>query len=138
MKRTEVKKISYLALLVLGIGLVIAGGFFTQERWGGILIGLGAGIFGMAGGQLITQRVIERNPALTKQINIEQFDERNVQINNYAKAKAFDFLQFFALPFFLIMILADVDLWVVLLAIGFYVADWAVYLWLLNKRMQDA
>lgn len=132
-----VKKTGYIAMLVLGIALMIAGGFFTQERWGGVLIGIGAGIFGLAGAQLITQHVMAKNPTLSKQIKTEQSDERNVQISNYAKAKAFDFLQFLALPFFLVLVLADVGLWIVLLSIVVYMADWAIYLWYLNKRMRD-
>ncbi len=137
MRKSDVKKFRYIALLVFGIALVIAGGFLTQERWGGVLIGLGAGVFGMSGAQLITQRVMDRNPALNRQINIEQSDERNIQINNHAKAKAFDFLQFLALPFFLVLVLADVRIWVVLLAIVVYLADWAVYLWFLNKSARN-
>lgn len=137
LKKNNVRKIVYVVLLLVGIVLVIIGGFSIKERWAGILIGLGAGLVGMAGAQLITQRVIERNPALQKKVSTEQFDERNIQVNNCAKAKAFDFLQFLALPFFLILVLADVRLWVVLLAIGFYLADWAVYLWFLDKSMKD-
>ncbi|HBG00723.1 MAG TPA: hypothetical protein DDW87_04000 [Firmicutes bacterium] len=131
------KKIGYILLLLAGVVLVILGAFVIQERWGGVLIGLGAGLFGMSAAQLITQRVMERNPSLKRKIGIEKSDERNVQINNYAKAKAFDFCQFLALPFFLLLVLADVRLWVVLLAIAIYIADFAVYLWFLNKKMQD-
>ena len=135
--RMDSKKIRYVLLLVAGIVLVIAGGFVIRERWAGILIGLGAGLFGMSGAHLIAQGGVERNPSLKKKMSIEESDERNISINNYAKAKAFDFFQFLALPFFLILVLADVRLWVVLLAITVYVADFAVYLWFLNKKMQD-
>lgn len=138
LRKTDVRKIMYIVLLIAGVALAIIGGFLIQERWAGILIGLGTGLLGMAGAQLITQRVIEQSPSRHKKMSIEQSDERNIQINNHAKAKAFDFLQFLALPFFLILILAEVRLWVLLLAIGLYMADWAVYLWLLNKNMKDA
>lgn len=136
-RKLDFRKIRYISILLLGIVLAIFGGFFIQERWGGILVGLGAGLSGMSGAQLITERVMQRNPALQKKISIEQSDERNVQINNYAKAKAFEFATFLALPFFLILVLADVPLSIVLLSIAVYVADYAVYLWFLNKKMKD-
>jgi Flp pilus assembly protein TadB len=85
---------------------------------------------------LITQRVIEANPSLKERVSIEEHDERNIQINHYAKAMAFDFVQFLALPFFLLLVLADVSLWVVFLAIALYIVHFAVYLWFLNKKMQ--
>lgn len=137
MSKMEVRRIGYIALLVLGLALVIAGAFVVQQRWSGILIGVGAGVLGMSVAQLITQHVMMKNPALEKQQKIGQSDERNIQINNYAKGKAFDLLQILALPFFLILVLADVPLWVVLLAIVLYLADWAIYLWYLNKRMKE-
>lgn len=133
----DMKKIRYIVILLAGIALAVAGGFFVKDKWSGVLIGLGAGLFGMSVAQLISQWVIQRNPALKKKMSIEESDERNIQINNYAKAKAFDFLQFLALPFFLVLVAADVRLWVLLLAIAVYVADWTLYLLYLNKKMKD-
>ena len=127
--------VKYILLLSAGVVFAIVG-VVIGERWSGALIGLGAGLFGMSGGQLITQRVIEANPSLKERVSIEEHDERNIQINHYAKAKAFDFVQFLALPFFLLLVLADVRLWVVFLAIALYIVHFAVYLWFLNKKMQ--
>lgn len=137
-KKLDLSKIRYVLILLLGIALVIVSRLFIQERWAGVLVGLGAGLFGMSGAQLITQRVMQRNPGLQKKMSIEQSDERNVQINNYAKAKAFEFSTFIALPFFLILIFADVALPIVLLSIAVYVVDYAVYLWFLNKKMKNS
>ena len=137
-KKLDLSKIRYVLILLLGIALVIVSRLFIQERWAGVLVGLGAGLFGMSGAQLITQRVMQRNPGLQKKMSIEQSDERNVQINNYAKAKAFEFSTFIALPFFLTLVLADVALPIVLLSIAVYVVDYAVYLWFLNKKMKNS
>lgn len=137
-KELDLSKIQYVLILLLGIALVIVSRLFIQERWAGVLVGLGAGLFGMSGAQLITQRVMQRNPGLQKKMSIEQSDERNVQINNYAKAKAFEFSTFIALPFFLTLVLADVALPIVLLSIAVYVVDYAVYLWFLNKKMKNS
>ncbi len=136
-RRMGTKRMRYLLLLLLGVILVVSGGFFIKEKWAGILIGLGAGLIGMYGAQLITLRVMQLNPTLKRLVAIEHSDERNNQINNYAKAKAFDFAQFLALPFFLVLILTDVSLWVVLLSIFVYMAEWALYLWFLNRRARE-
>lgn len=136
-RKLDLNRIRYVLILLLGIALVIVSRLFIQERWAGVLVGLGAGLFGMSGAQLITQRVMQRNPGLQKKMSIEQSDERNVQINNYAKAKAFEFSTFIALPFFLTLVLADVALPIVLLSIAVYVVDYAVYLWFLNKKMKS-
>lgn len=136
-RKLDLNRIRYVLILLLGIALVIVSRLFIQERWAGVLVGLGAGLFGMSGAQLITQRVMQRNPGLQKKMSIEQSDERNVQINNYAKAKAFEFSTFIALPFFLILVFADVALPIVLLSIAVYVVDYAVYLWFLNKKMKS-
>ncbi|NLL43358.1 MAG: hypothetical protein GX251_08455 [Firmicutes bacterium] len=135
-KKQDTRKIVYLGLLLLAIGLVIVG-IFLEGRWTGVLIGLGAGLLGVSGAQLITERVMQGNPELKRKVRVEELDERNIQINQYAKAKAFDFFQFLALPFFLVLVVADVPLWIVLLAIAVYVADWAVYLWFLTRRMNE-
>jgi hypothetical protein len=136
-KKLDVRKIRYFAVLLLGVILGVAGLFFVQNRWGGVLVGLGAGLFGMAGAQLITEYVMQRNPGLQRRATIEQSDERNIQINNYAKAKAFEFGTFLALPYFLILVIADVQLWIILLSVALYVAHYAVYLWILSRRMRD-
>lgn len=124
-------------LLVLGVMLVVVGGFVLKEKWSGVLIGLGAGLFGKAGSQVIVYRMMRRDPELRKKAEIEASDERNIQINHYAKAKAFDFSTFLALPFFLILILVSTPLWIVLLAVGVYAADFGVYIWFLNKKMNE-
>jgi len=132
------RKIKYFAVLLLGLVLVVAGLFFVQDRWGGVLIGLGAGLFGMSSAQLITEYTLQRNPALQKRAAIEQSDERNVQISNFSKAKAFEFGTFLALPYFLVLVIAGVQLWIVLLSVVLYVAYYVVYLWFLNKKMRES
>ena len=69
--------------------------------------------------------VVSKDPKLAKQLRIEEQDERAVYINNFAKAKAFDFLHFgSSLP--------THSLWhgcplIVLLGVSVYVVDWVVY-----------
>ena len=55
-----------------------------------ILVGIGCGVFGHGVGNLCNRKVLENHPAIAKQQEIEQKDERNVALGNAAKAKAYN------------------------------------------------
>lgn len=55
-----------------------------------ILLGIGSGILGANVGAVIQHRIFKKNPKAYKQFEIEKNDERNVQLNQYSKAKAYD------------------------------------------------
>lgn len=135
------KKLRSIALLVLGVILGIWGLILIRnvalKKWSGVLIVLGTGLLGMSIAELITLRVIEKNSALKQQTNIQATNERDIQINNVAKAKTFDFNQFLALPAFLILILAGASVRVMLLITGLYLGSWAVYIWNLHKAINE-
>ena len=85
-----------LALLALGLYLVK-----TTNATEGILltlpyvfVGIGSGLFGQGMGGVIERRVLKKNPEILKQKEIEVNDERNQQISNRAKAKAYDIIIF--------------------------------------------
>lgn len=85
-------------LLLLGAGLAMLKliedpqGFLLVLPY--VCIGIGCGAFGHGMGNLISRRVVGKNPEIQKQIEIEKNDERNVAITNQAKAKAFDMMIF--------------------------------------------
>lgn len=124
-------------LLVVGIGLVIAGGFAIYNELArqvsGSLIGLGAGLVGASIAGLITGNIIAKNPEYAKKVAIEASDERNIHLNTLAKAKVFDYAQFVALPFMLFIILTKTDLIVLFAYQVIYLASWGVYIYQLNK-----
>ena len=64
-RRQDIRKVAYVGLLLLAIALVIAG-IFLEGRWAGVMIGLGAGLLGVSGSQLITQRVMQGNPEVKR------------------------------------------------------------------------
>jgi hypothetical protein len=59
-----------------------------------ILIGFGCGIFGQNLGSLLSHAATKKHPDIVKNIEIEEKDERNVLINNKARAKAYDTMIF--------------------------------------------
>jgi len=81
-------------ILVLGVGLVaLAFTLNGQEvkAVSGVMLGIGAGLFGMSISNLFTQLYEEKHPYVKKQKEIEFNDERNEMIRNKAKAKSGDY-----------------------------------------------
>jgi ABC-type antimicrobial peptide transport system permease subunit len=96
------KKTSLLYLYsVLGLALLAVGLFLTKafeyplgmmKALPYVLVGVGCGVFGHGTGELISRRAMKNSPDLTRRIEIEKNDERNIAIANRAKAKAFDLM----------------------------------------------
>lgn len=97
-KRTMDYFFTVLGVVLLGIGLFLLRSFPEPQgimlRLPFICIGIGSGAFGLGMGNLISHNVMKNNPKLQKQFKINQNDERNITINNLAKAKAFDLMTF--------------------------------------------
>ena len=55
-----------------------------------ICIGVGCGAFGHGMGEMISKQTMKSAPDIAKQIEIEKHDERNIEIANRAKGKAYD------------------------------------------------
>lgn len=111
-----------LAMLVFGLYLVK-----TTDATQGILmtlpyvlIGIGCGLFGQGMGGVIERSVLKKHPELIKQKEIEVNDERNQQISNRAKAKAYDMMVFVFGALMIALALMNVDLAVVLLVVFSY------------------
>ncbi len=93
------KKATPYVLLALGL-LLFGGGLVLMKTQGdpqGIMralpyvcVGIGCGLIGQGGGELIARRAFGKNPELQRQKEIELKDERNVMVSNRAKARAFD------------------------------------------------
>ena len=128
-----------LALLLLGLLLAntwAADGIMKTLPF--VLVGIGAGIFGGNLASAIQGRLASRNLDLEREIRIEEKDERNIVIDNGAKAKAFDvFLMVFG-AVVLAFALMQMELYVVLALVAVYLfvvaAQW-YYLAKLSKEM---
>ncbi|MNC36090.1 hypothetical protein D3C75_845980 [compost metagenome] len=97
-RKTWIKHAAWgtLGLLLAAAGMILLAA--DKEAEGmlralpGILTGVGCGLFGSNTGALLTRMAARKNPQLAKQQAILEKDERNISINNQAKAKAYDLM----------------------------------------------
>ena len=59
-----------------------------------LLVGFGCGIFGHGLGDLLAIKAVQSDPAMARQLEIAQTDERNVMIGSMAKAKGYDMMTY--------------------------------------------
>ena len=113
----------YWAAMALGLVLPAAA-LLLRDRfpgsWSGVLIGVGAGIFGAALSGLLMLRWERRDPALARQNEIAARDERTAAIRSRSKARAGDILQWCVMGLAWLSILADAPLWLTLAAVGLF------------------
>lgn len=94
-----------------------------------VCLGVGAGLLGQGSGRLVQRRALQKDPELARQQAIEAGDERNIQLAQRAKAKAYDLMVFVFGALLLVFALMQVDWTAVLLLVGAYlvVQGYAVY-----------
>jgi len=117
------KTYPYVIALVLGLIMVaLSFLFFNEEQkvLSGILVGVGAGLFGMGTANLIMKRYEKKNPSVARQSQIELSDERNVMIRAKARAASANIVQWFIIALAYVMIIIDAPLWATLCAVGVY------------------
>jgi len=134
------KKSFYIITIIIGLCLVGLSFFIQKEDLkaiSGICMGIGAGLFGMSAGNLIVKCIEEKDPSVSKQIEIEYRDERNIQIRNRAKAKAGDITQFFIIGVAYLTILIDAPLWVTLVTIGVFLVYNILGVYFMNKYNKE-
>ena len=59
-----------------------------------LLVGFGCGNFGHGLGDLLAKKAVQSDPAMARQLEIAQTDERNVMIGSMAKAKGYDMMTY--------------------------------------------
>lgn len=94
-----------------------------------VCLGVGAGLLGQGIGRLVQRKALQSDPELARQQEIEAGDERNIQLAQRAKAKAFDLMVFVFSALLLVFALMGVDLTAILLLVAAYllVQGYAVY-----------
>ena len=94
-----------------------------------VCLGVGAGLLGQGIGRMVQRKALQSDPELARQQEIEAEDERNIQLAQRAKAKAFDLMVFVFSALLLVFALMGVDLTAILLLVAAYllVQGYAVY-----------
>lgn len=113
----------YVVLLIIGIVLACCGIYIPGEELKavkGILLGLGAGIFGASIAKIYMIQYFKKNPEAMKQNEIDLTDERNTIIRYRAKAKAGDITQWLIILVAIVTILIDAPLWLTLSLVVVY------------------
>ncbi len=128
----------YIALAVMGAVLVSIGKFvFLVDTISGLLIGIGAGLFGLSVARIIAIGIAEKNPEYKRKASIEEKDERNMAINNKAKAKGFDAMGYILTSLMLIFVFVNADLSIILLLVFAYLLVYGVFIFYLNKYSKE-
>ena len=132
------KKILYLALLLLGFCFLLAAWFLpTSDSMGGMLTGMGSGLFALGISRLLLLRQQAKHPEQYRQNEIAANDERNVAIRRRAQAISGEVLQWGILAAAWFSIGLDAPLWVTLLATGLFLAKSLLELYLMIRYERE-
>ena len=106
-------------IILLGIILLISATYLTlsgkaEGSVTGIFWGVGSGLLGVGMAHVLENYFYKKNPELCKRKVIEQSDERNVAINNKARAKSGTMLMYLNFVLAMIMSFFHIELWAVL------------------------
>ena len=127
------KQVWYVLLAVAGIALMIAGVVWLRAGVENVVpylcIGVGAGIFGYGTGAWLQYRALKDAPEARRRIEIETNDERNVAMNNRAKAKAYDAMIYIFSALLLVFALMEINFVAVLLLVAGYLAVCGIYVY---------
>jgi len=133
MKRVKNYLITAVGIVVLALGLYLVKtldstkAFFIALPY--VCIGIGSGIFGHGLGNLIANKVVQNNPDMQKQMEIEKNDERNIVISNRAKAKGYDIMTFVFGALMISFALMGVDVVPILLLVFSYLFVHGYAIW---------
>lgn len=124
------RSISSMISTILGIILMALGLYFFKtslitktyvEVLVYIALALGTVIFGQGMSNLMQRQVLNGDQEVSKDLEINKKDERNITIMNHSKAKAFDCMAFIILALILIFAWLNVDFKVLALLIFSYI-----------------
>ena len=126
--------------ILISILAIIAGGLIRSETLkalSGVLIGGGAGLFGVMVSNLVNQWIEAKNPEYRHKVSIDSGDERNQAINAIAKSKAFNAFSPIFGVLMLVFVLIDVAMLPILLLVAAYVAVYGMYFYQIAKLQKE-
>lgn len=112
------------ALCAMVGAMVVALGLFLMVRMDaalpGVLVGVGSGALGMGLSGVFMPLITKKHPDVARQVAIEEQDERNIAVNNRAKARAYDMMVYVFGALMVAFALMNADLTVILMLVGAY------------------
>lgn len=130
----------YMVTLVIGI-ILLLGSFLVRaeelKTISGVMIGVGAGLFGSGLVKLWMMNFEKKNPDLMKDSEIEFKDERNTLIRYRAKAAAGDIIQWFIMGIAYVLIIIDAPLWVILVTVGIFLLYNVLGIYFMSKYQKE-
>ena len=87
------KQAKNIGLSLLGF-VLIGAGIYMIRTVSDPQVGFGCGILGHGLGDLLAKKAVQSDPAMARQLEIAQTDERNVMIGSMAKAKGYDMMTY--------------------------------------------
>lgn len=122
--------------VVLSI-ILIASGAYLSKVWPNVvpffLMWFGCTLFGKGVGQVISDKAMNKDLELKRQMEIEVNDERNRMIEYKAKARGFDIMTYAFAALMFSLALMDIDIWAEILIVITYLA---VEIYSVYYRMQ--
>ena len=117
--------------------MLIASGAYLSKVWPSVvpffLIGIGCTLFGKGVGEVVSDKAMNKDLELKRQMEIEVNDERNRVIEYKAKARGFDVMTYAFAALMISLALIKIDIWAVVLVVITYLA---VEIYSVYYRMQ--
>jgi Ca2+/Na+ antiporter len=144
MKNKSIQK--YLVYSIIGFTILAGGAILaklTRDTQGimqtlpYILIGIGAGVFGSNLGTVVNVYAMKKDPKLSKQKEIDEKDERNIEIRNKAKAKAYDLMVMAFGALMMAFALMEVNLEIVIAIVMVYLFVVLSNIYFINKYSKE-
>lgn len=115
-------KKKYLEVL---LSIVLMGsGLYLSKVWSSVvpffLIGFGCTLFGKGVGEIVSDKAVNKDLELKRQMEIEVNDERNRMIEYKAKARGFDVMTYAFAALMISLGLMNIDIWAVILVVITY------------------
>jgi hypothetical protein len=130
-----------MAGILAAVVLLILGGWLKNAVSGnlfGVLIGVGAGLFGLFLSRVITLWIELKNPKYKRSVDIEARDERNIILTNRSWARTNAISLYTLCIVTLIFVLLNVELYIILTLSGLVLLNgilFAIFMNHYNKKM---
>jgi len=131
----------YWGLLALGVLLFAVGGFLlkgvNENNISSVCIGVGAGLFGMSVGKIISLKVEAKYPDTQRQLKIEINDERNTTIRDKAGASTCRIMNYTLSTLTLIFVLLKASMFIVLLMVAAIILQAGLFIYFSNRYSKE-